>query len=126
MDGTLVSLIVYKFSSCQFCIPFCNIIDYVSMKGSKVTAMFCLDTVSGIISKSHIFYPATPKGHMMSGKCEQPLHELADQVWLLYHHPNFKYYTLHVTERDGITDRRTIRLLAVPGEPFRLGNKHSK
>ena len=33
-------------------------------------------------------------------KCEEPLDELTVQVWLLYDHPNFKYW-------DGITDRQT-------------------
>ena len=31
----------------------------------------------------------------MSVKCEQPFDELTDQVWLLYHRPNFKYCTLY-------------------------------
>ena len=39
------------------------------------------------------FDPAPPQGHMMSGECEQPLDELTVQVWLLYDHPNFKYWT---------------------------------
>ena len=47
----------------------------------------------------------------MSVKCEEPIDELTVQVWLLYHHPNFKYCTLFVrgTElrTDGRTDKRT-------------------
>ena len=61
------------------------------------------------ISKSYILTPPHPQGHMMSVKCEQPIHELTVQVWLLYHNPNFKYCTLFVsgTGRDGITDGQT-------------------
>ena len=33
-----------------------------------------------------------PKGLVMSVKCEQPL----DEIWLLCHHPNLKYYDLYV------------------------------
>ena len=89
-------------------------------------------------SLSPTFWPhPTPQGHVMSVKCEQPLDELTVQVWLLYHHPNFKYCTLIVsgtelrtdwwtdrrTDRrtDGQTDGRTIRLLDAPGGPFRPG-----
>ena len=28
---------------------------------------------------------------MISLKCEEPIDEPTVQVWLLYHHPNFKY-----------------------------------
>ena len=49
-----------------------------------------------------------PKGHMISVKCEQPLDELTVQVWLLYHHPNFKYCTLFIDGTELRTDRRTI------------------
>ena len=42
------------------------------------------------ISKSYILTPHHPKGHVMSVKCEEPIDELTVQVWLLYHHPNFK------------------------------------
>ena len=41
--------------------------------------------------------PPHPLGHGMSVKCEQPIDELTVQGWLLYHHPNFKYYTLFVS-----------------------------
>ena len=69
----------------------------------------------------------------MSVKCEEPLDELTVQVWLLYHHPNFKYCTLLVSgtelrtdtrtdgQTNGRTDRRMIRLLDAPGGPFRPG-----
>ena len=73
----------------------------------------------------------------MSVKCEEPIDELTVQVWLLYHHPNFKYCTLLVSgtelwtdrQTDGQTDRqtngrtdgRTARLLDAPGGPFRPG-----
>ena len=39
---------------------------------------------SGKISKSHIFIPPQPQGHVMEGKCERPLDEHTVQVWLLY------------------------------------------
>ena len=69
----------------------------------------------------------------MSVKCEEPIDELTVQVWLLYDHPNFKYFTLFVSgtelrtdgQTDGRTDKqtdgRTIRLLDDPGGPFRPG-----
>ena len=69
----------------------------------------------------------------MSVKCEEPIHEATVQVWLLYHHPNFKYCTLFVSgtelrtdkqtdgQTDGRTDEQTIRLLDAPGGPFRPG-----
>ena len=68
---------------------------------------------------------------MMSVKCEQPLDELTVQVWLLYHHPNFKYCTLFVSgtelwtdgQTKGWTDKRTvsrtIQLLDDLEGPFR-------
>ena len=45
----------------------------------------------------------------MSVKCEEPLDEPTVQVWLLYLHPNFNYWTLFIsgTGRDGITDGQT-------------------
>ena len=51
----------------------------------------------------------------MSVKCEEPIDKLTVQVWLLYHHPNFKYCTLFVSgtelqtdgQTDGQTDKRT-------------------
>ena len=73
------------------------------------------------ISKSYILTPPDPQGHGMSVKCEEPIDELTVQVWLLYHHPNFKYCTLFVSGTELRTDRRTIRLLDAPGGPFRPG-----
>ena len=46
------------------------------------------------ISKFDILTLPYPQGHVMSVKCEEPIDELTVQVWLLYHHPNFKYCTL--------------------------------
>ena len=43
----------------------------------------------------------------MSVKCEEPLNELTVQVWLLYHHPNFNYWTLFVNGTELRTDRQT-------------------
>ena len=63
------------------------------------------------ISKSYIFTPPHPQGHVMSVKWEQSLDELTVQVWLLYDHPNFKYCTLFTNgaelRTDGRTDGRT-------------------
>ena len=58
------------------------------------------------ISKSYI-WPRPPQGHVMSVKCEEPIDELAVQLWLLYHHPNFKYCTLFVSGTEWRTDRQT-------------------
>ena len=89
------------------------------------------------ISKSYILTLPHPPGHVMSVKFEEPIDELTVQVWLLYHHPNFKYCTLFVSgtelrtdkqtngQTDKRTDRRTIRLLDAPGGPFRPGHKKS-
>ena len=44
---------------------------------------------------------------MMSVKCEEPIDELTVQVWLLYHHPNFKHCTLLVSGTEFRTDGRT-------------------
>ena len=43
----------------------------------------------------------------MSEKCEEPIGELTVQVWLLYHHPNFKYCTLFVSGTELQTNRQT-------------------
>ena len=59
------------------------------------------------ISKSYILTPPNPKGHVMSVNCEEPIDELTVQVWLLYHHPNFKYCTLFVSGTELWTDRQT-------------------
>ena len=62
------------------------------------------------ISKSYILTPpARPQGHVMSVKCEEPIDELTVQVWLLYHHPNFKYCTLFVSRTELRTDRQKDR-----------------
>ena len=60
----------------------------------------------------------------MSVKYEEPIDELTVQIWLLYHHQNFKYCTLsesgtelrtgRLTDRQ--TDRQTIRLLDAPAD----------
>ena len=46
----------------------------------------------------------------MSVKCEEPIDELTVHVWLLDHHPNFKYYILFVSRTELKTDRRTDKL----------------
>ena len=61
------------------------------------------------ISKSHILTPPDPQGHGMSVKYEEPVDELTVQVWLLYHHSNFKYCTLFVNGTELRTDRQTDR-----------------
>ena len=59
------------------------------------------------ISKSYILTPPHPQGQVMSEKCEEPIGELTVQVWLLYHHPNFKYCTLFVSGTELQTNRQT-------------------
>ena len=59
----------------------------------------------------------------MSVKCEEPIDELAVQVWLLYHHPNFKYCSLFVSGTELQTDRRTIRLQDAPANLSGRGHK---
>ena len=61
------------------------------------------------ISKSYILTSPHPQGHGMSVKCEQSIDELTVQVWLLYHHPNFKYCTLFVSGTELRTDKQTAR-----------------
>ena len=74
------------------------------------------------ISKSYILTPPHPQGQVMSEKCEEPIDEITVQVWLLYHHPNFKYCTFLQARRNyRQTDRWMIRLLDAPGGPFRPG-----
>ena len=51
------------------------------------------------ISKSYILTPPILRS-LGCQKCEKPLHELTVHIWLLYHHPNFKYHTL--CKWDGI------------------------
>ena len=84
------------------------------------------------ISKSYILTPPQPQGHGMSVKCEEPIDELTVQVWLLYHHRNFKYCTLFVSgtdkQTDGRTDRwmdgRIIQLLDAPADLSGQGHKN--
>ena len=59
------------------------------------------------ISKSNILTPSHHQGHVMSAKCEEPVDEATVQVWLLYHHPNFKYCTLFVSGTELRTDKQT-------------------
>ena len=58
-------------------------------------------------SKSYVLTPPYPQGHVMSVKCEEPIDELTVQVQLLYHHPNFKYCTLFVSETELLIDGQT-------------------
>ena len=58
------------------------------------------------ISKSYILTPPHPQGYVMSVKCEEQIDELTVQVWLPYHHPNFKYCTLIVSRAELPTDKR--------------------
>ena len=59
------------------------------------------------ISKSYILTPPHPQGQVMSVKCEEPLDELTVQVWLLYLHTNFIYWTLFVCRTELRTDGQT-------------------
>ena len=61
------------------------------------------------ISKSYILTLPHPQGHVMSVKCEEPIDEPTDQVWLLYHHPNFNYCSLIISGTELRTNRRTDR-----------------
>ena len=56
-------------------------------------------------SKSYILTPPHPQGCGISLKCEEQIDEPTAPVWLLNHHPNFKYHC--VCTRDGITDKQT-------------------
>ena len=59
------------------------------------------------LSKSYILTTPHPQGHVISVKCEEPIDKLTVQVWLLYHHPNFKYCTLFVSGTELRTDGQT-------------------
>ena len=60
------------------------------------------------ISKSYILTRVpNPQGQRMSVKYEEPIDELTVQVWLLYHHPNFKYCTFFESGTELRTDSRT-------------------
>ena len=52
------------------------------------------------ISKSYILKSPPQPWHVMSVKCEQHLDEFTVHVWLLYDHPNLKYYTLYVSRTE--------------------------
>ena len=54
--------------------------------------------------QSYILTPPQPQGHVQSVKCKQPVGELTVQVWLLFHHPNFKYCSLSVGRMELLTD----------------------
>ena len=73
-------------------------------------------------------YGKNLQGRVMSVKCEEPINELTVQVWLLYHHPNFKYCTLFLSgtelRTDKRTDRRTIRLLDAPSDLSGQGHEN--
>ena len=43
----------------------------------------------------------------MPEQWEQPLDELTVQVWLLFGHPNFKYWTMFVSGTELGADRQT-------------------
>ena len=58
----------------------------------------------------------------MSVKCEEPIDELTVQVWLLYHHQNFKYCTLFVSGTELRTDRQTDDpITRCPWRTFQIG-----
>ena len=59
------------------------------------------------VSKSYILTLPHPQGPGMSVKCEEPIDEPTVLVWLLYHHPNFKYFTFLVSGTELRTDKQT-------------------
>ena len=61
------------------------------------------------ISKFYILTPHHNQGHGMWVKCEQSIDGLTVQVWLLYHHPNFKYCTLFESRKELWTNWRMNR-----------------
>ena len=69
--------------------------------------------------ESYILTPTHPQGHEMSVRCKQSIDELTVQVWLLYHHQNFKYCTLFESGTELLTNRQTdgrmIQTLDTPG-----------
>ena len=60
-----------------------------------------------IWQKSYILTLPHYQGHVMSVKCEEPIDEPTVPVWLLYHHPNLKYFTLFVSGTELRTDKQT-------------------
>ena len=81
------------------------------------------------IFKSNIFIPPHPQGHGVSVKCEQFIDGLTVQVWLLYHHPNFKYCTLFENgaelrtdgQTNGRTDKTDNPITICPRRTFQAG-----
>ena len=74
------------------------------------------------ISNSYILTPPHPLGHVMSVKCEEPIDEPTVQVWLIYHHPNFKYCTLFVRGTELRTDKQTDKpITRCPRQTFQAG-----
>ena len=82
------------------------------------------------ISKSYILTPPHPQGYEMSVKCQQPLDELTIQVWLLYDHPNFKYWTLFISGTELRIEKQTDRRSDDPNtrcpSPDLSGRGHEK
>ena len=82
------------------------------------------------LSKSYILTPPHPLEHVMSVKCKQPIDELTVQVWLQYHNPNFKYFTLLVSVTELRTDRQINgqtddQITRCPQQTFQAGGKKS-
>ena len=72
----------------------------------NMDASAATNSIYGKISKSYILTPPHSQGYVMSLKCEQALDELTVQVWLLYDHPNFKYWTLFISRTELLTNGR--------------------
>ena len=76
------------------------------------------------------FDPAPPPGACHVSELWGTIDELTVQVWLLYHHQNFKYCTLFESgaelRTDRRTDRRTIRFLDAPADLSGRGHKIEK
>ena len=68
--------------------------------------------------KSYILTWTHPQGHGMTVKCEEPIDELPVQVWLLHHHPNFKYCTLFAS---GMELRTNNPITRCPRWTFQVG-----
>ena len=78
------------------------------------------------IFKSYILTLSDPQGHMMS--VIESIDEPTDQVWLLYHHPNFKYCTLFASGTELRTDKQTDNpITRCPRRTFQAGGikRHS-
>ena len=133
-NSTLISLLNGNFDSLKFqdVIPASPLATSIALKSTRhvfVKHRWPLAATKSKYGKnlfeSYILTPPHPQGHVMSVKCEEPIDEFTVQVWLLYHHPNFKYCTLFVSgtelRTDGRMNGQTIRLLDAPGGPFRPG-----